>query len=64
MKQQQLQSYHISTRNLVVSYLPIMFWQEAVRLASSSTANARALFKRRESEADDQPVSRAPPPPK
>ncbi|XP_052705851.1 drebrin-like protein B isoform X6 [Crassostrea angulata] len=37
---------------------------EAVRLASSSTANARALFKRRESEADDQPVSRAPPPPK
>lgn len=64
MKQQQLQSYHISKRNLVVSYLPIMFWQEAVRLASSSTANARALFKRRESEADDQPVSRAPPPPK
>lgn len=64
MKQQQFQSYHISTRNLVVSYLPIMFWQEAVRLASSSTANARALFKRRESEADDQPVSRAPPPPK
>lgn len=64
MKQQQLQSYHISTPNLVVSYLPIMFWQEAVRLASSSTANARALFKRRESEADDQPVSRAPPPPK
>lgn len=64
MKQQQLQSYHISTRNLVVSYLPIMFLQEAVRLASSSTANARALFKRRESEADDQPVSRAPPPPK
>lgn len=64
MKQQQLQSYHIGTRNLVVSYLPIMFWQEAVRLASSSTANARALFKRRESEADDQPVSRAPPPPK
>lgn len=47
-----------------VSDLPIMFWQEAARLASSSTANARALFKRRESEADDQPVSRAPPPPK
>lgn len=46
------------------SDLSILFGQEAARLASSSTANARALFKRRESEADDQPVSRAPPPPK
>ncbi|XP_056006121.1 drebrin-like protein B isoform X3 [Ostrea edulis] len=36
---------------------------EAVRLTSSSTANARALFKRRESETDDH-VSRAPPPPR
>lgn len=44
--------------------LSILLGQEAARLASSSTANARALFKRRESEADDQPVSRAPPPPK
>ncbi|XP_078310740.1 drebrin-like protein isoform X3 [Crassostrea virginica] len=37
---------------------------EAARLTSNSTANARALFKRRESEADDTPVSRAPPPPR
>ncbi|KAJ8317522.1 hypothetical protein KUTeg_005426 [Tegillarca granosa] len=36
---------------------------EARALGSSSAANARALFKRRESETDDNDISRRPPPP-